>query len=58
MSGIFLLGLAVTGEIFRRGGAEWGMVAEVSLVFGGVLAIAVLITSASARSRIRAIGRR
>src|SRR6185312_7543393 len=54
MAGIFLLGLAVTGEIFRRGGAEWGMVAEVSLVFGGTLAVAVMLTSASARSRIRA----
>ncbi|HVC62146.1 MAG TPA: XrtA/PEP-CTERM system histidine kinase PrsK [Acetobacteraceae bacterium] len=54
LSGIFLLGLAVTGEIFRRGGAEWGMVAEVSLMFGGVLAVGVAVTSASARSRLRA----
>ncbi|HEY1932184.1 MAG TPA: XrtA/PEP-CTERM system histidine kinase PrsK [Acetobacteraceae bacterium] len=54
MSGVFLLGLAVTGEIFRRGGAEWGIVAEVSLVSGGILALGVMITSASARSRIRA----
>ncbi len=53
LCGVFLLGLAVTGEIFRRGGAEWGMVAEVSLMFGGVLVVAVAITSASARSRIR-----
>ena len=54
VSGIFLLGLAMTGEIFRRGGAEWGMVAEVSLMFGGILVVGVAITSASARSRIRA----
>jgi putative PEP-CTERM system histidine kinase len=53
LSGIFLLGLAMTGEIFRRGGSEWGMVAEVSLMFGGVLAVGVAITSGSARSRIR-----
>ncbi len=53
--GIFLLGLAATGEIFRRGGAEWGYVAEVSLIFAGVLVIAVLLTSESARSRIRSI---
>jgi putative PEP-CTERM system histidine kinase len=53
--GIFLLGLAATGEIFRRGGAEWGYVAEVSLIFAGVLVIAVLLTSGSARSRIRSI---
>ena len=55
VSGIFLLGLAVTGEIFRRSGAEWGYVAEVSLIFAGLLTIAVLLTSGSARSRIRAI---
>jgi len=55
VSGVFLLGLAATGEIFRRGGAQWGLVAEVSLVFAGVLAIAVLLTSGSARSRIRAL---
>jgi putative PEP-CTERM system histidine kinase len=55
LSGIFLLGLAVTGEIFRRGGAEWGMVAEVSLMFGGVLIIGVAVTSASARSRVRSM---
>jgi len=54
ISGVFLLGLAATGEIFRRGGAEWGYVAEVSLVAAGVLAIAVLLTSGSARSRLRA----
>ncbi|MEJ0015026.1 MAG: XrtA/PEP-CTERM system histidine kinase PrsK [Acetobacteraceae bacterium] len=55
VSGVFLLGLAATGEIFRRGGAQWGYVAEVSLIFAGVLVIAVLLTSGSARSRIRAI---
>lgn len=55
VSGIFLLGLAATGEIFRRGGAEWGYVAEVSLLFGGILVIAVLVTSGSARSRLRSI---
>jgi putative PEP-CTERM system histidine kinase len=55
VSGVFLLGLAATGEIFRRGGAEWGRVAEVSLMFGGVIAIAVLLTSGSARSRLRGL---
>ena len=55
LSGIFLLGLAVTGEIARRTGADWGTVAEVSLLFGGILAVGVAITSASARSRIRSI---
>jgi putative PEP-CTERM system histidine kinase len=55
VSGLFLLGLAATGKIFRHGGAQWGYVAEVSLIFGGILVIAVLLTSGTARSRIRAI---
>jgi putative PEP-CTERM system histidine kinase len=55
LSGIFLLGLAVTGEIFRREGDQWGMVAEVSMMFGGVLVVAVAVTSASVRSRVRAM---
>jgi putative PEP-CTERM system histidine kinase len=55
ISGVFLLGLALVGEVFRRTGAEWGLVAEVTLVFGGLLAIAVLLTSGSGRSRLRAL---
>jgi putative PEP-CTERM system histidine kinase len=55
VSGVFLLGLAATGEIFRHGGAQWGYVAEVSLIFAGVLVVAVLLTSGSARSRIRSM---
>ncbi len=54
-SGLFLLGLALAGEIFRRNGAEWGNVAEVSLISGGVLAIGVMVTSGSARSYLRAL---
>jgi putative PEP-CTERM system histidine kinase len=55
ISGVFLLGLAAVGEVFRRTGAEWGFVAEVTLVFGGVLAIAVLLTSGSGRARLRSL---
>lgn len=55
LSGLFLLGLAGAGEIFRRNGAEWGTVAEVTLISGGVLAIFVLLTSGFARARVRAI---
>ncbi len=53
MAGIFLLGLGATGEIFRHGGTEWGLVAEVSLIFAGVLAVAVMVTSGSVRARVR-----
>jgi len=55
ISGVFLLGLAAVGEVFRRTGAEWGLVAEVTLVFGGLLAVAVLLTSGSGRARLRAL---
>jgi putative PEP-CTERM system histidine kinase len=55
VSGLFLLGLSATGEIFRRGGAEWGFVAEITLISGGILAIAVMLTSGSARSRLRGL---
>ena len=55
VSGMFLLGLAVAGEVFRRTGAEWGYVAEITLIFGGALIVAVLLTSGSARSRIRTL---
>jgi len=55
LSGTFLLGLAVTGEIARRTGAEWGTVVEVSLIFGGLLVVGAAVTSASVRSRVRAM---
>ena len=55
ISGVFLMGLAAAGEIFRRGGAEWGNVAEVSLVFAGIVTIATMLTSGSMRSRIRGV---
>jgi putative PEP-CTERM system histidine kinase len=54
-SGIFLLAVALIGEVFRRGGSEWGRVAETSLIFGAFLAVAVTLTSGSARSRIKSI---
>lgn len=55
VSGVFLLGLAATGEIFRHGSPGWGLVAQVTLVFGGMVIVAVLLTSASARSRLRRV---
>ncbi|MDR3538041.1 MAG: PEP-CTERM system histidine kinase PrsK [Acetobacteraceae bacterium] len=55
VGGIFLLSLAVTGELFRRTGSDWGHVAEIALVFAGILTMAVLVTSASARSRLRVV---
>ncbi len=54
-SGVFLLAIALVGEVFRRGGSEWGSVAEASLVFAAVLTVAVTITSGTARSHIRSM---
>lgn len=55
LSGVFILGLAATGEVLRQFGADWGRVAETSMVFAGVTLVGVLLTSGSARSRVRAL---
>ncbi len=55
VAGIFLLGLSAAGEAFRYFGPNWGGVAEISLVFAGIMATAVLLTSATARSRLRSL---
>src|SRR5437764_6505753 len=52
-SGIFLLSLALTGEVLRRFGPGWGDLAEVALVLTGLTGLAVIATSGSARSRLR-----
>ena len=54
-SGIFLLALAAAGEVFRSSGAKWGVVAETSIIFGGLVTVAVVLTSGSARSRLRSL---
>jgi putative PEP-CTERM system histidine kinase len=54
-SGVFFLSLAAAGEALRSVGRDWGGVAETALIFAGVLTVAVLMTSRSARSRLRAI---
>lgn len=54
-AGIFLLGLSAAGELFRHLGAGWSGVAETSLVFAGLLSTVVLLTSTSARSRLRSM---
>jgi hypothetical protein len=54
-SGIFLLAIALIGQVFRGGGSEWGGVVATSLIFAAILAVAVTLTSGSARSRIKAV---
>ena len=41
--------------MFRRGGNQWGQVVETSLIFGAVLTVGVLVTSGSARSRVKSL---
>ena len=55
VSGVFLLTLAALGEATRRIAADWATVIEISLVFAGLLAIGVLLTSYRARLRFRSI---
>ncbi|HYF09396.1 MAG TPA: PEP-CTERM system histidine kinase PrsK, partial [Acetobacteraceae bacterium] len=53
VSGTFLLAVGVAGEALRRTGAEWGDAARVSLIAGSLIALLVVLTAGSARSRIR-----
>ena len=55
VAGVFLLGLSAVGEAFRYFGADWSGVAEISLIFAGIMATAVLLTSGTARSRLRTV---
>ena len=52
LSGSVLLSLALAGEVLRRFDETWGWVAEVSLVFSGILGILLFVSSRSARSLI------
>lgn len=50
LSGSVLLALALTGEVLRQLNATWGWVAELSLVFAGLIGLALFLSSRSARS--------
>ena len=53
-SGLLLMVLAGLGEVVRSFGTRWGAVVQIGLVCGGVIAIAVLLTSGTGQSHIRA----
>jgi len=53
LSGAVLLALSAAGEVFRQFGPDWGWMAEVSLFFAALIGIGMLLTSGSARSRLR-----
>lgn len=53
VAGLFLLGLVGAGQALRYFGADWSGVAQIALIFAGLVLSAVLATSRSARSRLR-----
>jgi putative PEP-CTERM system histidine kinase len=55
IAGTFLTGVGAVGEGLRRLGADWGQAAQISLLAGALLAVAVAVSSASMRSRLRRV---
>ena len=53
LSGVVLLALSAAGEAFRQFGPDWAWLAKISLLFAGLIGIGVVLTSGSARSRLR-----
>jgi putative PEP-CTERM system histidine kinase len=52
-SGIFLLSVATVGTFLRAYAGEWGVVAQLSLILGGVLVLAMAVLSGGMRSRVK-----
>ena len=53
LSGAVLMALSAAGEAFRQFGPDWAWLAKITLLFAGAIAIGVVLTSGSARSRLR-----
>jgi len=53
LSGGVLLALGLAGEVLRQMGPAWGGVAEISLVFAGLIGLGLLLSSRSARSLLQ-----
>ncbi len=57
VSGVFLLALAAAGELARQlagmSGPGWGSLAEICVVFAGVITLAAMLASATARAALR-----
>jgi putative PEP-CTERM system histidine kinase len=52
-SGIFLVAVALVGLLFRRYGGQWGVVLQVTSLFGSAVVLATVLSSETARSGIR-----
>jgi putative PEP-CTERM system histidine kinase len=55
LSGSVLLSLAFTGEVLRHVDDTWGWVAELSLVFSGLIGILLFVSSQSAKSLLKRV---
>lgn len=55
LSGGVLLALGAAGELTRRLDTTWGWLAQASLAFAGLVAIGLILTSGSARSRLQRV---
>jgi putative PEP-CTERM system histidine kinase len=53
LSGSVLLALGLMGEVFRQVGGNWGWLVELSLGFAAMIALGLMLTSGSARSRFQ-----
>jgi putative PEP-CTERM system histidine kinase len=55
IAGTFLVGVGAVGEVLQQLGSDWGRAAQVSLLAGAVMVLAVAASSRSMRSHIRRI---
>src|SRR5262249_23235245 len=53
VSGAFLLAIAGAGYLIRFVGGDWGRALQIEFIFAGVLALLLIATSGSFRSRLR-----
>jgi putative PEP-CTERM system histidine kinase len=52
-SGAFLLVVAIAGLVLRRIGGDWGSIVQVISLFGSLLVLATVLSSGSAKSRLK-----
>jgi putative PEP-CTERM system histidine kinase len=52
-SGVFLMAAAVVSVLLRRYAGQWGILLQVTALFGAALVLATVLSSETARSRIR-----
>ncbi|PZW46787.1 putative PEP-CTERM system histidine kinase [Humitalea rosea] len=53
VAGTFLLGIGAAGEALRQFGDHWARAAQIGIMAGALMALAVAVTARSVRSRLR-----